>query len=70
MITIQELHAYYKLIVAGVVPDIPCPINELDGTMIPWADENDEPCMWCLACGTKSYLGLNQTQQIRQLLRQ
>lgn len=70
MITIQELHSYYKLVISGVVPDIPCPINELDGTMIPWVDENEDACMWCLSCGAKSYLGLNQIEQIKRLLHQ
>ena len=70
MITIQELHKYYKLSEKGLVPSLPCPINELDGDMVPWADENDEPCFWCLACNTKSYLGINQINQIKLLLRQ
>lgn len=70
MITIQELHLYHKMILKGLVPDYPCPINELDGTMTPWVDDNGEPCMWCLACDTKSYLGLNQTDEIKRLLHQ
>jgi hypothetical protein len=70
MITIQELHAYHKMAVAGLVPDIPCPINEMDGTMIPWVDDKDEPCMWCLSCDAKSYLGLTQIEQIKSLLHQ
>jgi hypothetical protein len=52
----------------GIVPTIPCPINELDGDMMPWVDENELPCLWCLSCNTKSYLGSNQIDLIRKLL--
>jgi hypothetical protein len=68
MITIQELHAYYRFSQMGIVPTIPCPINELDGDMMPWVDENELPCLWCLSCNTKSYLGRNQIDLIRKLL--
>jgi len=56
MITIQELHAYNKLVEKGVAPGVICPIDPLDGNMIPWSNENEEPCFWCLACNAKSYL--------------
>ena len=68
MITMQELHAYNKMVLLDILPGILCPLNELDGYMVPWADENNEPCMWCLACDTKSYLGLNQIEKIKLLL--
>lgn len=70
MITIQELHAYNRLVEKGVAPAVTCPIDPLDGSMIPWSNENDEPCFWCLACNAKSYLGLNQINYIKSLLHQ
>ena len=68
MITIQEIHRYYKLSSMGLAPSLPCPINEIDGQMVPWVDENETPCFWCLSCNTKSYLGINQIEQIKKLL--
>lgn len=70
MITIQEIHKYYKLSQMGLVPSLPCPINEMDGDMIPWSDKDDNPCFWCLSCDVKSYLGLEQIKQIKSLLHQ
>ena len=68
MITIQEIHKYYRLSEKGLVPAFICPMNELDGNMIPWVDEKEEPCFWCLSCNTKLYLGLNQIDIIKTLL--
>ena len=68
MITIQELHTYYRLSQLGLVPSLPCPITELDGDMVPWVDENDNACFWCLACDAKSYLGIDQIEMIKSLL--
>ena len=69
MVTIQELHRYYNLSSKGLAPPVTCPINELDGDMVPWMNEDDEPCFWCLACNAKSYLGINQIEYIKSLLR-
>lgn len=68
MITIQELHRYHKLCEKGLAPPLPCPTDNDHGQMIPWVDEKENPCFWCLACDTKSYLGLNQIEFIKSLL--
>lgn len=68
MITIQELHRYQKMVDAEILPPIICIVNEDDGPMIPWVDDKEEPCMWCISCNAKYYLGLNQIQVIKSLL--
>jgi hypothetical protein len=70
MITIQELHFYNKLSEKGLAPPLPCPINILDGNMIPWVDDEEVPCFWCLSCDTKSYLGIDQINFIKSTLHQ
>ena len=70
MITIQELHRYQRMVDLDILPPIVCRVNELDGTMVPWLDEKEEPCFWCMACDSKYYPGLNQVQLIRSLLGQ
>jgi hypothetical protein len=39
MITIQDLQKYFNLSQKGLAEPIICPMNELDGDMIPWMDE-------------------------------
>jgi len=70
MITIQELHQYYRMSQVGVVPKITCPMNDADGEMIPWVDAKERACMWCLSCNLKLYLGINKIEKIRSLLHQ
>lgn len=68
MITIKDLHRYFNLSQKGLVPEFLCPMDESDGAMVPWLDDKDEPCFWCLSCNVKSYLGLDKKQFIMSLL--
>lgn len=68
MITIQEIHKYYRLSSKGIVPAFVCPINYDDGEMIPWQGEDDIPCFWCISCNSKLYLGYDQITEIKNLL--
>jgi len=71
MITIQDLQKYFNLSQKGLAEPIICPMNELDGDMIPWMDDKkNEPCMWCLACNVKKYLSLKDKENIMKLLHQ
>lgn len=70
MITIQELHAYKKLSDAGVVPSLSCPIDSIHTEVLPWIDENEEICLWCIFCNSKVYLGENKENYIKSLLHQ
>lgn len=68
MITIQELHTYHELSTKGLVPEFICPVDESDGPMIPWMNEKDEACFWCLACNSKLYLGIVQEDFIKSII--
>ena len=73
MITIQDLQKYFILSEKGLAEPILCPMNNLDGPMVPWVDkekEAEEPCMWCLACNVKKYLSLKDKESIMKLLHQ
>jgi hypothetical protein len=54
----------------GVAPEIVCPVDKLDGRMIPWVDKEEKPCLWCLSCNSKLYLSYNQSEFIKNLLHQ
>jgi hypothetical protein len=70
MITIQQLHKYNNLVVAGVAPEIICPLDGLHGHMTPWFDDKEQSCFWCLGCNTKLYLSDSQENFIMNWLRQ
>lgn len=70
MITIQELHAYKNLANKGFLPQLVCPIDEYHQDILPWVDENDQVCLWCIFCNSKVYLGSNIENYIKELLHQ
>ena len=67
MITIQELHRYYKLSQIGAVDPIMCPSDPDHTPMIPFI-ENDEPIMFCLGCKSKMRFGENLSNSIKLLI--
>lgn len=70
MITIQELHAYKKLSEKGLAPSLVCPVDTLHTDIVPWVDEEDKICLWCIFCNSKVYLGSDKEDYIKGLLGQ
>jgi hypothetical protein len=70
MITIQELHSYIKMSNIGLVPKLICPIDDLHEDMLPWVDEDEKVCLWCIFCNSKVYLGSERESYIKELLHQ
>lgn len=70
MITIQQLHLYKNLSEKGLVPGLFCPIDELHGIILPWVDDEDKVCLWCIFCNSKVYLGAEREKYIIELLHQ
>lgn len=68
MITIQELHAYKNLSNKGLLPRLVCPIDPLHDDILPWIDEEDKICLWCIFCNSKVYLGSDREDYIKGLL--
>lgn len=59
-LTIQEVHAYLKLVELGVTKPILCPLDNDHMPMVSQYDEKSEmPYFYCLACETKLHLGQN-----------
>lgn len=67
MITIQELHRYYKLSQVGATKPILCPSDSDHTPMIPWVEE-DEPIMICLGCKSKIRFGENLSNAIKSMI--
>lgn len=67
-ITIQELHAYNKLVELGVAPPIECPINSEHMRTLPWMTEDERVCQRCLACETKVFLSQEAVDVIKLLI--
>lgn len=67
MITIQELHRYYKLSQIGATEPILCPSDKDHTPMIPWVEE-DEPIMICLGCKSKIRFGENLSNTIKSMI--
>jgi hypothetical protein len=67
MMTIQELHAYQKLVEMNCAIPVICITDQDHGKMIPWVNE-ERPCFMCLACDTKIYPGLKMAESIRETL--
>lgn len=70
MITIKELHAYKKLSDIDIVPKLVCPVDVLHTDILPWIDEDEKVCLWCIFCNSKVYLGENREKYIKALLHQ
>lgn len=68
MITIQELHKYFKLIEAGIENPIPCPSDSEHTPMIPFVGDNDEPILICLGCKSKIHIGENLANNIKRYI--
>lgn len=68
MITIQELHKYYKLADQGLVKKFNCPSDHDHPDLIPSVDENDNPILYCLGCSSRITLGENLSSIIKYLL--
>lgn len=67
MITIQEIHAYQKLVDLNAAIPVICVSNADHGKMIPWVNE-DRPCFLCLACDSKIYPGLKMAEAMRKTI--
>lgn len=67
MITIQELHRYYKLSQIGAVEKILCPSDPDHTPMLPNV-EDDEPIMFCLGCKSKLRFGENLSNIIKSMI--
>lgn len=70
MITIQQLHLYKNLSEKGMLPKLVCPIDELHEDILPWVDEDEKVCLWCVFCNSKVYLGAEREKFIIELLHQ
>jgi hypothetical protein len=68
MITIQELHKYFKLIEAGIENPIPCPSDPEHTDMIPFVNDDLEPILMCLGCKSKIHIGENLSNSIKRYL--
>lgn len=67
MITIQEIHAYQKLVNLNSAIPIICVSDPDHGKMIPHMNGED-PCFICLACDSKLHPGLKMQEAIRKTI--